>query len=542
MRTAEILLAATFATPLVLLAACMVPAVRHRVPALLMLAPLPALVASVAAIGAKLTLPPALFGLTFALDKPGAMLLGASALLWIAAGVQAHTYLRDATRGVPFSAWWLLTLAGNVGVFIAVDLVGFYLFFTLVSLAAFGLIVHDGTQSAGRAATVYVALAVAAEAFLIIAFVMLAAGTSDKSLLIHDAVGALSTSPWRDPALAFLILGFGLKIGLVPLHVWMPLTYSAAPIPAAAVLSGAAVKAGVIGLIRFLPFDTALPDWGAVLVTAGLFSAFYGVAIGVTQSNPKTVLAYSSVSQMGLLAAVLGMGLAAGDESVSHAAAFYALHHVLVKGGLFLCLAVIAPAGLPYRWQVLLPATVLALGLAGLPFTGGALAKVAVKAPLGDGIVGMLAMLSAIGSAFLMSHFLRCLLRNTPHSQEAVRTELLVPWLAVALASVVLPWMLFPLLKNTSWSDVLAPRPLGETLWPVLVGGLLAVGLREWVDRLPRIPEGDVLAVGMSTAQVVRGMGAAMERIDEQLRQWPVAGVLFLALTVILAGAMLAAR
>ena len=195
-----------------------------------------------------------------------------------------------------------------------------------------------------------------------------------------------------------------------------------------------------------------------------------------------------------------------------------------------------------FRWQVFLPATVLALGLAGLPFTGGALAKVAVKAPLGDGIVGMLAMLSAIGSAFLMSHFLRCLLRNTQHSQVAVKTELLVPWLAVALASVVLPWKLFPLLESTSWSDVLAPRSLWETLWPVLVGGLLAVGLREWVDRLPRIPEGDVLAVGMSTASAARDLGAAMERIDEQLRQWPVVGVLFLALTVILAGAMLAAR
>jgi formate hydrogenlyase subunit 3/multisubunit Na+/H+ antiporter MnhD subunit len=534
-----------------LLAACLVPAARRRVPALLMLAPLPALMASVTAIGATLTLPPALFGLTFALDKPGAMLLGASALLWIAAGIQAQTYLRDVTSGVPFSAWWLLTLAGNVGVFIAADLVSFYLFFTLVSLAAYGLLVslaaygliaHDGTQSAGRATTVYVALAVVAEAFLIIAFVMLAAGAPDISLPIRDAVGALPASPWRDPALAFLMLGFGLKIGLVPLHVWMPLTYSAAPIPAAAVLSGAAVKAGVIGLIRFLPFETALPDWGAVLVTAGLFSAFYGVAVGVTQSNPKTVLAYSSVSQMGLLAAVLGMGLGTGDESVALAAAFYALHHILVKGGLFLCLAVVPPAGLPFRWQVLLPATVLALGLAGLPFSGGALAKVAVKAPLGDGIVGVLAMLSAIGSAFLMSHFLRCLLQSPQHSPVAARTGLLAPWLAVALAAVVLPWMLFPLLESTSWSDVLAPRPLWEALWPVLVGGLLAVGLREWVDRLPRIPEGDVLATGMSAAWVMRDLGAAMERIDNQLRQWPAAGVLFVALTVILAGAMLAAR
>ena len=164
------------------------------------------------------------------------------------------------------------------------------MFFTLASLAAYGLVVHDDTPAARRAGTVYIALAVLGEALLLMGFVLLAAGAPDGSLLIRDAVAALSTSPWRNAALAFLILGFGLKIGLVPLHVWMPLTYSAAPIPAAAVLSGAAVKAGVIGLIRFLPFETGLPGWGEVLAAVGLLSAFYGVAIGVTQTNPKTVL------------------------------------------------------------------------------------------------------------------------------------------------------------------------------------------------------------------------------------------------------------
>ena len=86
-------------------------------------------------------------------------------------------------------------------------------------------------------------------------------------------------------------------------------------------LSGAAVNAGVIGLIRFMPPETALPDWGGVLAAAGLLSAFYGVAIGITQSNPKTVLAYSSVSQMGVIATVIGMGLATGDGGAAIGAA-----------------------------------------------------------------------------------------------------------------------------------------------------------------------------------------------------------------------------
>jgi formate hydrogenlyase subunit 3/multisubunit Na+/H+ antiporter MnhD subunit len=74
----------------------------------------------------------------------------------------------------------------------------------------------------------------------------------------------------------------------------------------------------------------------------GLFSAFYGVAIGITQQNPRTVLAYSSISQMGVIAAVLGMGLAAADKGADLDAAFYAAHHALVKGALFLAVGVVA--------------------------------------------------------------------------------------------------------------------------------------------------------------------------------------------------------
>src|SRR5262249_17765229 len=157
-----------------------------------------------------------------------------------------------------FSEWWLLTLAGNLGVFIAADLVSFYLTYSVVSLAAYGLIAHDGIPGSRRAGSIYVALAVLGEAFLLMAFVFMAEVVPDGSLLIRDAVIALPTSPWRNASLVLLILGFGLKIGLAPGHVWMPLAYTAAPIPAAAVLSGAAVKSGVIGLIRFLPLGIAM--------------------------------------------------------------------------------------------------------------------------------------------------------------------------------------------------------------------------------------------------------------------------------------------
>ena len=85
-----------------------------------------------------------------------------------------------------------------------------------------------------------------------------------------------------------------------------------------------------------------MPSFGEALAWAGFVSAFYGAAIGLTQQNPKTVLAYSSVSQMGVIAAALGMGLASANQGAAADAAFYAVNHVLVKAGLFLTVGVVA--------------------------------------------------------------------------------------------------------------------------------------------------------------------------------------------------------
>jgi multicomponent Na+:H+ antiporter subunit A len=541
MTVAGALLFAALAVPLAMLLACVSRRARDRMPSLLALAPAPALVATLlTSPGATLVLPEPPFRMTLALDVPGAMLLGVAALLWIVAGAYASTYLRDDPNAGRFAEWWLLTLTGNLGVFIAADLVSFYLTFSVVSLAAYGLIVHDGMTTSRRAGIIYVALAVLSEAFLLMAFVFMAQATPNGSLLIRDAVAALPVSPWRATALPLLILGFGLKIGLAPAHVWMPLAYTAAPIPAAAVLSGAAVKAGVIGFIRFLPLGTAMPEWGQALAAAGIFSAIYGVLVGITQENPKTILAYSSVSQMGLLAAALGMGLADGDTAAALGASFSATHHVLVKGALFLAVGVSAAAG-PRLWLVLIPAAVLAMSLGGLPFTGGMLAKLAVKAQFGEGIVGTLTTLSAIGSTLLMLHFLHRLVQTTRRiPATAAPTGLARPWLIMAFAAVAIPWILYPTAGSGTLLEALAPETLWATLWPVLLGGMLAVGLWRWAPRLPRVPEGDVVVVGEAALRATVPWGEAVERADGYLREWPVASLSLVTLVIILGIAMLA--
>jgi formate hydrogenlyase subunit 3/multisubunit Na+/H+ antiporter MnhD subunit len=533
------LLGLALAVPLGMLAACLSPRARERMPAWLAVAPAPALLAALLAPGGAVALPPALLRIRLALDVPSAVLLGVAALLWMVGGLYATAWLRGKPGSERFVAWWLLTLAGSVGVFMAADLVSFYLLFSMVSLAAYGLVIDDGTARARRAGLVYVGLAVLGEAFLLMAFVLLAQATPGGSLLIRDGVAALAASPSRDAILALLILGFGAKIGMTPFHVWMPLAYRSAPIPAAAVLSGAAVKAGVIGLIRFLPPELAMPGWGGALAALGLFSAYFGVVTGVTQANPKVVLAYSSVSQMGLLAAVFGMGLAAGDGGVALAAAFYATHHILVKGTLFLSVGVVRETGRRRVWLVLAPTAILALSLAGLPLTGGVLAKLAVKGPLGSGVVSGLATLSAAGSALLMCHFLRRLSDAVATDRAAVASRALVlPWLGAVTASLAVPWGLYAALGLGSVAYATSPAALFNAGWPVVLGGVLAFGLWRWETRLPRIPPGDIVVYAAGAGRVAVAVGAAMELVDGALRQWAVAGVSLLTLAAILALAL----
>ncbi|HKE92979.1 MAG TPA: proton-conducting transporter membrane subunit, partial [Povalibacter sp.] len=380
------LLALAFGVPLSLLLACASRRLRRWMPALFVLAPIPALMAALCAdSGSMLQIGNDTLALTFTLDEPGAMLLGVAALLWSACGIYAARDLRERADVDGFIVCWLMTLTGCIGVFLAADVIGFYFLLATLSVGASGLVLQGKGPDAHRASAVYLGLTLLAEGFLLVALILLVQATPDGSVLIRDAAAALSTSAWRDVTLMLLLTGLGIKAALVPLHFWMPLAYDAAPIPAAAVMSGAVVKASVIAMVRLLPFDAALPDCGFPLAAIGMCGALYGVVIGITQLRPTVVLAYSSVSQMGFVVAVIGMGLAAGDDTTPMTAAFYGAHHLLVKGSLFLAVGVLMRTGHRCLWPMLIPAAVIALGLGGLPLTGGALTKYAAKDLLGNG-------------------------------------------------------------------------------------------------------------------------------------------------------------
>ena len=538
----SLLLASALVVPLSMLLACLSPRVLSRMPSYLALAPIPALVAVFLipkdrALAIGLTR----LHLNFALDLPGALLLGVAALLWIASGAYASQYLQGRPNRGRFVVCWLMTLTGCIGVFLAADMIGFYFLLALLTLGACGLVTHRETPSAWRAGAIYIGLALLAEALLLVAFVLLSTQIPGDSLLIRDAATALQTSPQRDLILALLIAALAVKAGLVPFHFWMPLAYSAAPTPAAAVLSGAVVKASVLGIVRFLPPQTAIPDWGTGLAAAGLFAALYGVVVGVTQRNPKVVLAYSSVSQMGLIVGVIGMGMIAGDGRAALAASFYAANHGLVKGALFLSIGVIGATGSRRLWPMLLPVAIIAVGLGGLPLTGGALAKIVVDGPLGDGAASKIATLSTVGTTLLMLQFVRSLSQTAAQDPEATAARGLVgPWLAAAAASLVVPWALFLAVPSGTLPNPFAPAVLWKALWPVSLGAVLAAAMWRWVRRLPSVPEGDVVVALDGGVATAIACGRTLERMDSALRQWPAAGVSLLILTIVLGLAILA--
>jgi formate hydrogenlyase subunit 3/multisubunit Na+/H+ antiporter MnhD subunit len=533
------LLAIAPLVPLAMLFAMAFPTARARIGGLLWAAPLPAL--AVALLSPHI--PPLVsqangLRLTLLLDPAGAMLLGAAALLWSAAGYYSRSYLRGTPNEARFAAWWLLTQSGSLGVFLAGDLVSFYLTFAVVSLAGFGLVVQDGTPTARRAGSLYLLLAVLGEIALLFAFALLAAATPDGSLAIADVIEPLATGGGQHITVLLLVIGFGMKMGLVPLHVWLPIAHPAAPMPASAVLSGAIIKAGVIGLIRFLPETAAQPGWGVALAAIGFLTAYWGVAMGLTQRNPKTVLAYSSVSQMGVVAAVIGMGIAQSIEGTSLHAAFFAMHHVLAKGALFLGVGVALMAGPRARLLVLPLALALALSFGGLPPTGGALAKAAVKDELSAGIVAWCAALSAVGSTMLMLHFVnRVWIAAREAPAASVGRGLLMSWIGLGVAALLLPWLVAEEASAGAAAKIWTPA----AMMPVLAGIALSFAWRRWGERVPAVPEGDVVVFVRHGAGPRLALERFIIRFEKRFLDWPAAGLALLMIVVALLVAMTAA-
>ena len=528
----DTLIVASLALPLLLAVLVALPRSRAVALNLAPWAPLPALILALAAREPLLLdLPDVLTGLQLGLDDTGRMFLLFTSLIWLAAGWFVRGWLMDDPRRARFMVFFLLTQAGNLGACLALDAAGFYAFYALMSFAAYGLVAHDNDAPARRAGRIYLVLAVAGEMLIL------------TGLLL--ALGLAPDHPW---AVACLVLGFGVKVGLPLLHVSLPLAYAAAPAPAAAVLAGAMIKAGVLGWLRFLPLgDAALPDAGQLLMLAGGVAIVGGSVIGLMQRQPGAILAYSSVAQMGHFALGVGAALAVPElwPLIAAALVVYAAHHALAKAALFLGLGVVARHGASpaHLAGLALPA----LALAGAPFTSGMLAKLGLKdalaalpAPWADALPVLLAV-GALGTALLMARLV-WRVREAPIVGSAP-AALWAPWL-LTLAGVA--GLTSGAAPSASWTTALQPGALLSTLWPILAALILTVAALKLRLRAPQVPAGDLLVpVEHLLAGLARRLAplrppappslpirAALRppRLESRLRAWPFAGALWLAL------------
>lgn len=475
---------------------------RHPGGFLSLLAPLPALFAGLdPPVSAEASYSWLLLGTRFGLDEKDAVFLLFTAIVWLLASSFAFEWMHRGRGRERFFAFFLLTMSGNLGALVAQDMPSFYAFFALMSFAAYGLIAHERTREARHSANVYIALVVVGEAALAAALII-AAGSIGATDFLSVRSG-LEAAPLGQLIIGLAFLGFGIKAGALILHVWLPLAHPVAPTPASAVLSGAIIVAGLVGWLRLLPIgEWALPGWGGMFVALGLAAAVYGAFVGMDQRRPKVVLAYSSISQMGIMTAGVGMILLepSMSEMLSIAIALFALHHGLAKCSLFL------GAGLAKtrmnsgrRRRLVLGLAVPAFALAGAPLTSGMIAKSAIVA--GEsflpqpwaGLAEPIFLLTSVVTALLMARFLVLIARSPADAKASAARKPWQTWWASVLLVFLLPLWLGPA-AGFSWST----PTLINSLWPLgvaLLVAIIATGIWRQAGRpsVPEIPAGDVL-------------------------------------------------
>ncbi len=332
------------------------------------------------------------FSLTLAVDPMGALFTMIAALLWMVAIAHSHAYMKHEQNRTRFFATLMVTEAAILGVFMAQDFLSLFVFFEIMGLAAYLLVVHSGAEEAKKAATKYVYMAIAGGLSLLMGILLYLSHSGTLSFSPY-AENILLTGPLQVASLACMIVGFGVKAGIVPLHVWLPDAHPVAPSPASALLSGIMIKAGAYGIIRtvtsfFYGPPPNIQSVGLALISIAIVTAFIGMILAVRQNDMKRTLAYSSISQMGFL--LLGVGCLAflGEEGAIGlgASLYHITSHAFFKACLFMTAGSVLYSAhtthmpsLGGLWRKMPVSTLIwcvaVLGLMGIPLFNGFVSK-----------------------------------------------------------------------------------------------------------------------------------------------------------------------
>src|ERR1017187_210231 len=286
---------------------------------------------------------------TVRLDALGAFFLLIVSLLGFALSIYSLGYARGffgrKNVGV-FGAFFNALLLATTLTFVADNIWLFLIAWELMALTAYCLVSFEHEKPETRdAGVLYFIMSHIDAGCIILGFLLLFQASGDYSFAsLHD-IGAQMPSGKRDEAFVLFLLGFGIKAGIVPLHIWLPVAHPVAPSNVSALMSGVLIKTGIYGLTRVC-FDFLGPPrlgWGVTILAVGTVSAVLGVLYALMGHDLKRLLAYHSIENIGII--LMGLGAALIFRVAGHpmlaavalvAAMFHTLNHAIFKSLLFL--------------------------------------------------------------------------------------------------------------------------------------------------------------------------------------------------------------
>lgn len=429
------------------------------------------------------------YGIAMAFDHLTALVVLALNTVGCCAMLYAVRYLDHYTARWKFYALALLLLAGLNGLAISGDLFNMFVFLEIAAVASYALVAFGTEAEELEAGFKYMVMGEIGGMAILFSIALIYARFSTLNLA-HLASVMPRGTPYFWFVVALLMVGFAVKMAMVPFHSWLPDAHPAAPAPVSALLSGVFIKvAGVYAMSRLM-FNVfgltraTAPQFFNMLLAFGVLSIVAGGLLAYAQRDYKRLLAYSSVSQMGYI--IVGLGI--GNEWAVAGALFHVLAHAMGKGLLFLAAgSVESQAGTRDLERLrglekTMPATTWshilgALSLSGVPPFAGFFSKLFIILGAIQARMYWLAILAALFSAVTLGYltkvvnrafFLRPGVEPTP-AREAPVTMVLAMVLLVVLSVVV--GILFVPVMN--WLIQPAARVLLAPLDPtgVLYGG-----------------------------------------------------------------------
>lgn len=247
----------------------------------------------------------------------------------------ANGYLHGSEKLGKFFCAFLLFMASMLGIVSADNLILLFIFWELTSITSFMLIGYYHDQPASRTSALQALMVTGIGGLAMLAgFILLGSGlqTYDISILLRMSPETILAAPYFTPALCLILLGAFTKSAQFPFHFWLP-NAMAAPTPVSAFLHSATmVKAGIFLLARLHPVLSLSEWWIPLVAPVGAFTMLLGVTLGFGQQDLKKILAYTTLSVLGTLTLLLGIG----TKEAIHACMIYLVAHALYKATLFM--------------------------------------------------------------------------------------------------------------------------------------------------------------------------------------------------------------